>query len=217
MLVNPPIPPKAYMHTTLFPLIGLAYMAAILDKHGHEVTVLDCPALKFTYEDLKREIANLKPDIVGITSSTCTFPSALQVASAAKEAYPRVLTVLGGPHATVMDEQTLSERKEVDCMVRHEGELTILELADHVSRNRPKNLQEIDGITFRENGQIVRTPDRKFIQDLDSLPWPAYKFFDLEKYRYLGKLIFPIMASRGCPGNCTFCPGNNLLGKLVRK
>ena len=93
-------------------------MAAILEKHGHEVTVLDCPALKFTHEDLKREIANLEPDIVGITSVTVNFPSALQAASAAKESYPRALTVLGGPHATVVDEQTLSERKEVDCIAR---------------------------------------------------------------------------------------------------
>jgi radical SAM superfamily enzyme YgiQ (UPF0313 family) len=217
LLVNPPIPPKTYMHTTLFPLIGLAYMAAILDKHGHEVTVLDCPALKLTHEDLKREIANLKPDIVGITSVTVNFPSALQAASAAKESYPRALTVLGGPHVTFLDEQTLREQKEVDCIARHESELTILELADHVSSNRPKSLHEIDGITFRENGQIIRNPDRKFIQDLDSLPRPAYKFFALEKYRYLGKMIFPIMASRGCPGNCAFCPGHKMPGRLVRK
>ena len=216
LFVNPPVPPKTYLHS-LFPLTGLAYMAAILDKHGHEVTVIDCPALKITHEDLKREIAKLEPDIVGITSCTCTFPSVLQAASAAKEAYPRALTVLGGPHATVMDEQTLREQKDVDCIVRHEGELTILELADYVSGNRPKNLQEIDGITFRKNGQIVRTPDRKFIQDLDSLPWPAYKFFALEEYRYLGKMIFPIMASRGCPGNCAFCLASKMSGRLSRK
>src|SRR4030067_2458959 len=136
-LINPPIPLKTYTHTQ-FPLIGIAYMAAILEKHGHEVTVIDCPALKITHEDLKREIANLEPDIVGITSCTCTFPSVLQVASAAKESYPRALTVLGGQHATVLDEQTLREQKDVDCIVRHEGELTILELADYVSGNQPK-------------------------------------------------------------------------------
>jgi anaerobic magnesium-protoporphyrin IX monomethyl ester cyclase len=216
LFVNPPVPPKTYLHS-LFPLTGLAYMAAILDKNGHEVTVIDCPAQKMTHEDLKREIAKLQPDIVGITACTCTFPSVLQSASASKEAYPEAFTVLGGPHATVLDEQTLSEQKDVDCIVRHEGELTILELAEHISGNLPKNLEEIDGITFRKNGKIVRTPDREFIQDLDSLPWPAYKFFDVEKYRYLGKLIFPIMASRGCTGNCTFCPGDDLLGRLVRK
>jgi radical SAM superfamily enzyme YgiQ (UPF0313 family) len=217
MLVNPPIPPKTYMHTTLFPLIGLAYMAAILDKHGHEVTVIDCPALKLTHEDLKREITKLQPDIVGITSVTVNSSSALQAASSAKESHPRAFTVLGGPHVTVLDEQTLSENKDVDCVARHECEYTILELADHVSGNPPKNLDEVEGITFRVNGQIVRTPDRAFIQDLDSLPRPAYKFFALEKYRYLGKLVFPIMASRGCPGNCAFCLASKMSGRVVRK
>ena len=216
LLVNPPIPPKTYMHVQ-FPLTGLAYMAAILEKHAHEVTVIDCPALKFTHEDLKSEIANFEPDIVGITSVTVNFPSALQAASAAKESYPSALTVLGGPHVTVMDEQTLSEQKDVDCIARSECELTILELADHVSSNRPKNLDEIDGITFRKNGQVVCNPDRKFIQDLDSLPRPAYKFFALEKYRYLGKMIFPIMASRGCSGNCAYCLASKMSGRLVRK
>ena len=122
LLVNPPIPPKTYMHTTLFPLIGLAYLAAILDKHGHEVTVIDCPALKLTHEDLKREIAKLQPDIVGITSVTVNSSSALQAAVVAKEACPRTFTVLGGPHVTVMDEETISENKDVDCVARHECE-----------------------------------------------------------------------------------------------
>jgi anaerobic magnesium-protoporphyrin IX monomethyl ester cyclase len=215
-LVYPPLPPKTYQHVQ-FPLIGIAYMAAILEKHGHEVTVLDCPALKLTHEDLKREIAKSQPDIVGISSVTVTFPSALQAAVVAKESCPRAFTVLGGPHVTVLDEETISENKDVDCVARHECEYTILELANHVCGNQPKNLDEIEGITFRKSGQIVRTADRAFIQDLDSLPRPAYKFFALEKYRYLGKLTFPIMASRGCPGNCAFCPGHQMPGRVVRK
>jgi radical SAM superfamily enzyme YgiQ (UPF0313 family) len=116
-----------------------------------------------------------------------------------------------------MDEQTLSEQKEVDCVGRAECEYTILELADQVSGNQKRNFEDIEGITFRKNGQIVRNPDRKFIEDLDSLPRPAYKFFELEKYRYLGKLIFPIMASRGCPGNCAFCLATKMSGQRSRK
>ena len=100
-LVYPPLPPKTYQHVQ-FPLIGIAYMAAILEKHGHEVTVIDCPALNFTHEDLKREIAKSQPDIVGISSVTVTFPSALQAAVVAKESCPRAFTVLGGPHVTVL-------------------------------------------------------------------------------------------------------------------
>src|SRR3990170_5192930 len=107
-LVNPPPPLGAFVHYQS-PLIGLAYIAAVLEKNGYEVAVVDCPPLNMTYEGLKREIVRLKPDIVGITSVTVTFSSAVQAAHAIKESYPETLIVLGGPHATVMDEQTLSE------------------------------------------------------------------------------------------------------------
>ncbi|UCD26566.1 MAG: cobalamin-dependent protein, partial [Candidatus Bathyarchaeota archaeon] len=214
-LVNPPLPPKSHLHPQ-FPLIGLAYMAATLEKNGYEVTVVDSPALNMTHEDLREEIVSLQPDIVGVTSMTVTFPSALQAARVIKESCPGALTVLGGPHASVVGEQTLSEQKEVDIVARGECEQTILDLARHVPNHYPKDLQEVAGITFRKNGQIIRTPDRPFIQNLDELPRPAYEHFTLRKYRYLGKLTLPIMASRGCPFQCAFCLASQMSGKRVR-
>ena len=102
-----------------------------------------------------------------------------------------------------MDEQILREQKEVDVIVRGEGEQTVVDLARCVSGL--KNINEVAGITFRKNGQIVRTPDRPFIQNLDELPPPAYHYFPLRKYRIFGKLGLPMMTSRGCPLQCTFC------------
>src|SRR4030066_1437103 len=88
-LVNPPPPLGAFVHYQS-PLIGLAYIAAVLEKNGYEVKVMDCPPLNLTYEGLKREIALFEPDIVGITSVTVTFSSAVDAARAIKEVYPRV-------------------------------------------------------------------------------------------------------------------------------
>jgi len=214
-LVNPPPPLEAFVHYQN-PLIGLAYMAAVLEKNGYEVTVVDCPPLNMTYEGLKRKILRLEPDIVGITSVTVTFSSAIQAARVIKESYPQTLIVLGGPHVTVMDEQTLSEQPEVDIVVRGEGEQTMLELVDLTSKSNLKNLGEVAGITFRENGEIIRTQDRPFIQDLDELPYPAYKFFPLRRYRRFGKLILPIITSRGCSFNCSFCLAPRMAGKKFR-
>jgi len=214
-LVNPPPPFGAFVHYQN-PLIGLAYMAAVLEKNGYEVTVVDCPPLRMTHEGLKQEIVRLKPDIVGITSVTVTFSSAVQAARVIKESYPRALIVLGGPHVTVMDKQTLNEQPETDIVVRGEGEQTMLELVDLMSKSNPKNLDEVAGITFRKNGQIIRTPNRPFIQNLDQLPYPAYKFFPLRKYRLFGKLILPIISSRGCPFRCTFCLAPRMAGKKFR-
>ncbi len=213
-LVNPPPPLEAFVHYQN-PLIGLAYMTAVLEKNGYEVTVIDCPPLNMTYEDLKREIVRLEPDMVGITSVTVTFSSALQAARAIKESYPRALIVLGGPHVTVLDEKTLNEQPEVDIVVRGEGEQTILELAGLVLESNP-SLQEVAGITFRKNGQVIRTKDRDFIQNLDELPHPAYNHFPLTKYRRFGKLILPIITSRGCSFRCTFCLAPRMAGRQFR-
>ena len=206
-LVNPPPPKGAFVHYQS-PLIGVAYIAAVLQKNGYEVTVIDCPPLGITYEGLKQEIARFAPDIVGITSVTVTFSSAAETAKVIKESNPKALIVLGGPHVTVLDEQTVRENPQVDVVVRGEGERTMLEIAIIVSASNLADLDKVAGITFMKNGELVRTPDREFIQDLDELPDPAYNLFPLDKYRLYGKLILPITTSRGCFANCSFCLGS---------
>jgi anaerobic magnesium-protoporphyrin IX monomethyl ester cyclase len=113
-----------------------------------------------------------------------------------------------------MDKEILSESSEVDIVVRGEGELTLLELMQHVSNSG--NLQGIDGITFRKNKQIIRTPNRPFIQNLDDLPRPAYEHLPLKKYRLFGKAILPILTSRGCPIQCSYCVSSRMSGLRFR-
>jgi len=212
-LVNPPPLKGVYRHQLYLP-IGLAYLAAVLEENGYDVTVIDCPALEMNLGQLKTKLASINPDVVGITSMTPTIQSALLSASAAKEACPDAMVVLGGPHATFMDEQVLNEEAAVDVVVRGEGEETLLELAENVSNT--KSLNKIQGITFRDNGQTVRTPTRPFIKNLDELPRPAYKHFPLEKYRLFGRRMLPIMTSRGCPSQCSFCTTARMFGKAFR-
>jgi anaerobic magnesium-protoporphyrin IX monomethyl ester cyclase len=212
-LVNPPPLKGVYRHQLYLP-IGLAYLAAVLEENGYEVTVIDCPALEIDLKQLKTKLASINPDVVGVTSMTPTIQSALLSAATAKEACPDAMVVLGGPHATFMDEQVLNEEAAVDVVVRGEGEETLLELAKTVSN--PKGLNRIQGITFRNNGQTVRTPTRPFIKNLDELPRPAYKHFPLEKYRLFGRRMLPILTSRGCPSQCSFCTTARMFGKAFR-
>jgi anaerobic magnesium-protoporphyrin IX monomethyl ester cyclase len=212
-LVNPPPLKGVYRHQLYLP-IGLAYLAAVLEENGYDVTVIDCPALEIDLKQLKTKLASINPDVVGITSMTPTIQSALLSAATAKEACPDAMVVLGGPHATFMDEQVLNEEEAVDVVVRGEGEETLLELAKTVSN--PKGLNRIQGITFRNNGQTVRTPTRPFIKNLDELPRPAYKHFPLEKYRLFGRRMLPILTSRGCPSQCSFCTTARMFGKAFR-
>jgi anaerobic magnesium-protoporphyrin IX monomethyl ester cyclase len=212
-LVNPPPLKGVYRHQLYLP-IGLGYLAAVLEENGYDVTVIDCPALEMDLKQLKTKLASINPDVIGITSMTPTIQSALLSASAAKGACADAMVVLGGPHATFMDEQVLNEEAAVDVVVRGEGEETLLELAQTVSN--PMGLNKIQGITFRNNGQTVRTPTRPFIKNLDELPRPAYKYFPLEKYRLFGRRMLPIMTSRGCPSQCSFCTTARMFGKAFR-
>ena len=213
VLVNPPLLKGSIRHQ-LYLLIGLAYLAAVLEEDEHEVTVIDCQAQEIDHDKLRTKLASLEPDVVGITSMAPTIRSALLSAAVAKEACPKAIVVLGGPHATFMDEQILNDEAHVDIIVRGEGEQTLLELVQNLHDS--KNLHKIKGITFRNNGQIIRTPDRPLIQNLDELPRPSYKHFQLEKYRLFGRTVLPVITSRGCPFQCSFCVASQMFGKEFR-
>ncbi|MCJ7559088.1 B12-binding domain-containing radical SAM protein [Candidatus Bathyarchaeota archaeon] len=213
-LVNPPYPGGAPQ--AIFIPLGISYLAAVLENNGYAVDVIDCQVLRPTQRELEGELRRLQPDVVGVTSTTLTYGPALEIVRTAKEACPNCLTILGGPHVTVMDEQTLSENPETDIAVRGEGEQTMLELAHLASNSNLKNLKEVAGITFRKNGQIFRTHDRPFIQNIDTLPHPTLKHFQLSRYRILGKTYLPIITSRGCPFQCTFCLASRMCGRSFR-
>ena len=212
-LVNPPTLKGVYHHQLFLP-IGLAYLAAVLKENGHEVTVIDCPALEMDHEKLKAKLASFEPDVVGITSMTPTIQSTLLSARVAKEVCPDAIVTLGGPHATFMDRQILEQEASVDVVVRGEGEQTLLEMAQNVADS--KSLHSVDGITFRNSDQIIQIPNRPVIQNLDQLPYPAYDCFPLKRYTLFGKLFLPIITSRGCPFQCSFCTTSRMFGKEYR-
>jgi radical SAM superfamily enzyme YgiQ (UPF0313 family) len=213
VLVNAPLPEGAARHP-FFPPIGLAYMAAVLEQNDFEVKIFDCPVCEIDQEKLKTELDSLQPTLIGISSMTSTVESALESARVAKEACPDAKVLMGGPHATFEDKQILTEEKAVDIVVRGEGEETILELA----KQSPKlqKISQIKGITFRSDNQIIQAPNRPFIQNLDALPRPAYKLIQVDKYRITGRKLLPIMSSRGCPFQCTFCVASQMFGAPFR-
>src|SRR4030042_4312731 len=93
-LVNPPYPSGSHQHPPFTPL-GLGYLAAVLEKNHYKVDVIDCQALKWTYEEFKKEVSKRQPDLVGITSTTLTYKSALHIAEIPKAVCPNCLTLLG--------------------------------------------------------------------------------------------------------------------------
>jgi radical SAM superfamily enzyme YgiQ (UPF0313 family) len=211
-LVNPAAPAGAVMHWP-FALLGLGYLAAVLEKNNYQVDVIDCQVSKLSLEEFKQEIRKRAPDIIGLTSSTLTYKSGLKLIKAAREALPKVLTFAGGPHVTFWDDHALEECQELDLVVRREGENTVLELVQCVESG--KGFDGVLGITYRKDGKIMRTSDRPYIEDLDSLPFPARHLWPMEKFKEYEDVLYLAM-SRGCVYWCEFCCTVRMHGRKYR-
>ncbi len=211
-LVNPSAPVGAAMHMP-FALLGLGYIAAVLEKNNYKVDVVDCQVLKLSTEDFRNEITKRQPNIVGVTSSTLTYQSAMKLVKIAKETCPNCITIAGGPHVTFWDEQALQECPELDIIVRREGENTMLELAQRIESERPYH--DVLGTTCRKDGKILQNPDRPYIEDLDRLPFPARHLWPMEKFRELEDVLY-LTTSRGCVYWCEFCTTVRMHGRKYR-
>ncbi|MCW3982657.1 MAG: B12-binding domain-containing radical SAM protein [Candidatus Bathyarchaeota archaeon] len=238
LLVNPPqtFYPGSDPPAGNLPL-GLMYIAAVLQKNGYAVEILDTfmagaefeekngesVTIGFPLKRIEEEIRSRNPDIVGIAGPfTSQIGHAIAVSKAAKDANPNILTVVGGPHVTLVPKEFLEEAQSVDIAVAGEGEYGMLEIAQHFEGKKP--LSEIKGIAYRQNGTVAVNERRPFIEDLDELPYPAYDLVDMEQYlgpskigyRSFQKRAISMITSRGCPFNCCFCSVHLHMGKGFR-
>ncbi len=201
VMINPP-------QSTRYPQppLGLALIAAILEKEGYPVKLLDANAVEFPPEDVIGMAAGA--DVVGITAMTPTIGAALNIARHLKQANRNLTIVMGGPHATLLPEETLNSSHDIDIIVRGEADETIIELLRALEDKRPLN--GIAGISFMSDDKVVHTVDRTSIVDMDSLPFPAYHLLPWRRYRPhpphgLAMPFAAIVTSRGCPYHCAYC------------
>ncbi len=179
------------------PPLGIASIASILEKQGHFVSILDCLGMNLRVkEHIQNMIGKENPDIVGVSISTFNRFQGLEIANIAKEL--GCIVVVGGVHVTFDFEKALRNIKGIDYIVLGEGEETMQELVEAIDKGKP--LDEIKGIAYKKEDEIMVNPPRPFIEDLATLPQPAYHLLPMDNYPY-----HLIMASRGCPYHCIFC------------
>ncbi|MBI4283205.1 MAG: cobalamin B12-binding domain-containing protein [Chloroflexi bacterium] len=201
VLVNPP-QPSSYPQ----PPMGLALIAAVVEKEGYEVRVVDANALRLKPSEIVPLATDA--DIVGLTAMTPTINAAISTARYLKQANHDLTIVLGGAHATLLPDATLASAPEIDMVVKGEGEQTIIELLRALESRQP--LDNIAGISYRRNGEVHSTAVRSANVDLDSLPFLAYHLLPWVRYRphppHGRALPFAAMiTSRGCPYHCSYC------------
>jgi len=203
----------------LFPPLGIAYITAVLNKNGHHAMIVE--GNNKSFDELINSVGRIKPDIVGLTMDTTVRFAVLKMAEEIKKRY-NLPIILGGPHPTLMPDQILRNYPFVDYIVKHEGEYVCLELLDALEKK--KDLKKIKGISYRNGNEIVHNERAEFIQDLDSLPYPEYKFFNLKGYgknpehpkELLKYPVGSIISSRGCPYRCSFCSSSDFWGHKIR-
>ena len=197
--VEPKAPGHHVYSRIKLPRLGLPIMGTILKQRGFDIRVYCQDIEEIDYGDLYQS------DLVGISITTSTAPGGYQLADRLRQR--GIPVVIGGPHATFLPNEAL---QHASYCVRGEGERTIVELVDHLSAGaEPRN---VAGISYVWNGEVKHNPPCRLIQDLDSLPFPDLRLI----HGHRRVRITPMLTSRGCPFDCTFCSVTELFGRKYR-
>jgi anaerobic magnesium-protoporphyrin IX monomethyl ester cyclase len=202
------------------PPLGLAFVAAAVEKAGFPVKMLDNYLMKKPIGELKEFLKELSPEIVAITCSSNTYNRCIETAKAIKEVLPSCIVVAGGWHPTCMPESVL-KYPEIDYAVMGEGELGMVELAKHITKGAPdSDLASIPSIAYKKDGKVIQNK-QKFIEDMDQIPYPARHLLPMDLYDrtipYLDVTPVDTMAAvRGCPHNCNWCNSKGIWGQKCR-
>jgi radical SAM superfamily enzyme YgiQ (UPF0313 family) len=212
--------PGIYQNTTknlmldpsTLPPLGLLYLGAMLEKEGHSVEVLDFCMENISKERLKNIL--LETDAVGMTvCSDIEFIPYNDISKTIKEIDSDIPLIIGGPHCTFVQKESLKDIPLADISVIGEGEHVILDLVKYFQGE--KALADINGIYYRNNGKIMQGKPLKIIEKLDDLPFPArhlvnkYDYGDFPFGFQLRKIVSSTITSRGCPFKCRFCARYN--------
>ena len=153
LFINPfPYYTPGINEATTYPPIGVAYLAAVLEKKGIEVKIIDANAFSLTNKEIYRQAKKFSPEIIGITTNIHTARAGRELGEFLRKKFPNKIIIFGGPYATAEPDIILKETK-ADFVVKGEGELTIIDLLDNID-----NAESVKGISYRKNNKIIHNP-----------------------------------------------------------
>jgi anaerobic magnesium-protoporphyrin IX monomethyl ester cyclase len=223
---NPPISLKK-MYGALssggafIPPLNLLALAAQTRRHGYDTKIVDCAVEKYDVRQSADKITSFNAQYIGLTATTLSISTAVQLAQEIKRRSPSSTVMVGGAHVTALPKKTMKDFPVFDIGVYGEGELTIINLLEAL--NKKQELGSVRGIVFRDSlGGIQITEKQPFIEDLDTLPLPAWDLLEGFATRYApttsrmtGLPSIYITSARGCPYQCIFCD-RGVLGNRFR-
>jgi radical SAM superfamily enzyme YgiQ (UPF0313 family) len=201
--------------------LGILYCATVLAENGVEVSVLDQAAKGLSTTQAAGWVKKEEPDVLGLSVLGTSSKEAGKIATLVKEENPNIYVVWGNYHPSFNAERILRKYPDVDIIVRGEGEDACLELAACIQKG--EDFKKVAGVTYRgRDGEVVATPERPLLTDVDSLPFPDRGLTDGEyASRVFGvttvtKKFTSLLSSRGCPFQCTFCACQNFARGIWR-
>ncbi|MHA1797333.1 MAG: B12-binding domain-containing radical SAM protein [Candidatus Helarchaeota archaeon] len=198
----------SYIH--YFPM-GMAYIASALREVGHDVSIYSQDVYHYPESHLISYLMENQFDVVGISviGGYYQYQKLLKISKAINTVPNRPFYMIGG-HGPAPEPEYFLKKTKADVVVIGEGEKTVVNLLDALQTNKP--LSTVKGIAFLEKNKLIKTPPQELIEDLDSIPFPAWDLFNMDYYTlYRGPHItnsercFFVLSSRGCPFRCNFC------------
>ena len=190
---------------------GLAYIAAICRNEGHEVHIYNQDMFHWPESHLLAYLNREKFDVVGVSviGGYYQYRKLIKISEAINQSKNRPFYILGG-HGPAPEPEYFFKKTQADIIVIGEGEVTILEILNALGNKQP--FSGIQGIAYRDDGRYIRNPSRALIEDLDTIPLPAYDLFPMEYYSLLRMpnissrdRCMPVLSGRGCTFTCNFC------------
>ncbi|HOT76299.1 MAG TPA: radical SAM protein [Candidatus Wallbacteria bacterium] len=198
----------SYIHW--FP-IGLAYIASVIRKAGHEAVIYSQDVYHYSEEHLTKYLDENKFDAVGVSviGGYYQYRKLLKISKAVNESKNRPFYIIGG-HGPAPEPEFFFKKTGADAIVIGEGEISTINLLNALASH--KDLSSVNGIAYMKNGKCVVNPRQELIKDIDSIPFPAWDMFHMDYYSLLrmphiknSERCFPVLSSRGCPFKCNFC------------
>ena len=214
-----PFYPERMKHQSI--QLGLLYLGAVLEKNGYRVKIYDLNNLEITNHQVIKYLEAEKPDFIGVSGLSYDFFGMIELCNLIKqnEKLKIKLLIIGGVHVSSLPEYSL-KKTHADIAVIGEAEESIVELLSTINNN--DNLKKVKGIGFFENNNYYQTERRPLIENLDSIPFPAWHLIDIKRYTlphalFLKKLpFFAIITTRGCTFRCTYCASHSFWRDRIR-